>query len=125
MKPIKVIITKVFISDKSKDGKAFVDRNGKPYKKVGIQTNIHGPQWLSCLSFRDTDPVRELTEGQSADIIVEQNGQYLNFSIPSRLDLLEARVSELENKLSGTPINVAEEGLGELNEDIDPDSLPF
>jgi hypothetical protein len=125
MKPIKVIITKVFVSEKSKDGKPFVDRNGKPYKKISIQTDIHGTQWLSCLSFKDTDPVRNLSEGQSADIIIEQSGQYLNFSLPSRLDLLEARVAELENKLSGTPINVAEEGLGELEEEINAEELPF
>ncbi len=123
---MKIIITKVFVSDKSKEGKPFVDRNGKPYKKIGIQTNIHGSQWLSCLSFRDTDPVRELKEGQSADIKIEQNGQYLNFSLPTRLDLLEERIEKLESYVfSG--INPPPEGTTEesLEDEINPEDLPF
>jgi hypothetical protein len=99
MKPLNVIITKVYISDKNKDGVSFIDKNGKPYKKVAIQTNIHGEKWLSCLSFRDNDPVRDLVSGQSANIVVEEDGKYLNFSLPSRLDLLEARVEELEKQI--------------------------
>jgi hypothetical protein len=31
--------------------------------------------------------------------VVEEDGKYLNFSLPSRLDLLEARVEELEKQI--------------------------
>ena len=100
-KPLDVIITKVYIGDKNKEGKPLLDKHGSPYKKVAIKTNVHGDKWLSALSFRDNDPIRDLTEGQSAKIIVEQDGEYLNFSLPSRVDILEGKVAELEQAIFG------------------------
>lgn len=126
-KPIKVIIAKVYINDKSKDGKPLIDRNGKPYKKVAIQTDIHGQKWLSCLSYREDDDVRQLVVDQSAEIVVEQNGEYLNFKLPSRLDLLEAALGDVQkrvSKLEGT--DVPDIQLDEhLDDPIKPEDLPF
>ena len=46
---VKIVLTKIYISDEKKDGTKFIDKNGKPFKRVAIQTNSHGDTWLSML----------------------------------------------------------------------------
>lgn len=95
----KVRVLKVYKSDKDKAGKTFVAKNGKPFWKVAIQTDKTQNDWYSCLAFGQEDRVMRLKEGDEVDIIFETEGQYKNFSLPSRLDLLELRVKNLEDKL--------------------------
>lgn len=42
-----VTITKVTATDTKKDGSKCVDKNGKPFWKVGIKTNEYGEMWLN------------------------------------------------------------------------------
>lgn len=140
-KSIKVILEKVFVADADKAGNKFVDKNGKPYKKVAIKTDVHGDNWLSTLSFRDNDPVRDLQVGQSLDIVVEEvksgDRTFLNFSIPSKVDKLSMKIDELEKrviKLEGGEISQddqpeigghVEDTFGNLEDEITQDDLPF
>ena len=118
----KVKITKVYISDKDKDKKPLLTRDGKPYFKIGIKTDKFGEDWYSCLSFRDDDKVRNLQEGDEVIIAIEINGQYKNFKLPTRLDLLEERVDELEVKVGHiVPYPVAKIGKPEIT----AEDLPF
>lgn len=94
----------------------------KTYKKVGIQTREHGPKWLGAFSNKYNEKaLNDLKVGSTLDIIVETSpdGKYLNFRIPSEVDLLKVRVSALE----------AHAGIGQSQEtpadDISPDDIPF
>lgn len=89
----KVTITRTFVSDKSKDGVPFVSKMGKPYKKLAIKTTEHGDKWLSGFQNRDNENWKE---GDVVDVIIEKNGEYLNFSTPKPEDKLASRLSALE-----------------------------
>lgn len=117
----KVTIEQVYISDKNKDGEPFRTRDGKPFSKVGIKVN---GEWWTTLSFSEQDKVRQLKDGEEANVLLEENGQYKNFKLPTRLDKLELRVEALEYKLARDAtekkldIDKTQEGV---DEGFDPD----
>lgn len=89
----KIKITKISQTDKDKEGNQLTNKFG-PYFRIGLQTEQHGTKWLSGFSKNKLD----WAVGQEVDIEVTENGQYLNFSIPKKNDLLEDRVSKLEKE---------------------------
>ena len=105
----EVQVVKLFKSDKNKEGQPLTfNKNGKqvPYTRVAIQTSKHADKWLSAMFTNPNDPLNNLAEGERVKINVKENGQYLNFTLASRLDLLEERVEALEVFIkaeSGTP----------------------
>ncbi len=119
-----VKITKVFVSDKSKDGKPFVSKNGKPFWKIGILTDKYPKDWYSALAFSDDAEEKNLVEGQEVKIIFDNSGQYKNFQLPSRLDQLEERVAVLEaNSRLGLQNKPLVPDIKEI--EISNDDLPF
>lgn len=106
MQITKVHLTKVYASDKDKNGNPLVSKTGKPYTKLAIKCVEHGDKWLS--GFQNSTN-KGWAEGNEVDIIVKPNGEYLNFDTPKAEDMLSARVSALEvevlalrNALAGT-----------------------
>lgn len=96
----KVTITRVY--------RGAIDIAGKSTKKITIKTNVHGEAWLGCLPGMDKR-YDDLKEGDMLDIIVIQSGNYVNFKLPSKTDLLEVRVEKIEQHLfGGRPITTAE-----------------
>lgn len=100
MTPQKVKLTRVFSSDKDKNGKTFVTKTGKPFWKVAIQTDRTGDVWYSTMCFRQDAPEMGLKEGDEVTVILEKNGQWNNFKLPTKIDLLEIRVKDLEDKVA-------------------------
>lgn len=95
-------LTKVFKSDKDKEGKPLVGKYG-PYTKIGIKCTEYGDRWISGFvkswneNWKEGDTV-------NADVIV--SGEYLNLREPDPIaDLcklynkLEARVRVIEKAL--------------------------
>ena len=89
-----VKLTKVYRSDKDKNGNALKTKDGRPYTRVSIKTQEHGEKWLSGFENFNNQKWRE---GDHVDLEVEKNGEYLNFSTPSPLQLLTRRVEALED----------------------------
>ncbi len=119
----KTILTRVYLTDKNKEGKPFVNKFGKPYKKIAIKTELTGEEWLSSFIHAEKDERLSWKEGQQVIIKITQNGQYKNFEVADKIDLLEARVEALEKMFLSKP---ATNGSGAQKEDsIDSDSLPF
>jgi len=124
----KVILTKVYSSNKDKNGNELVNRNGKPYTRMSIKTQQHGDTWLSGFQNRTNENWKQ---GDEVEIIVTQNGQYTNFETPKTEDMLamrvkdlEIRVDRLEEKLNqGTkaPMTYTEKDL----QPDDEQQLPF
>ena len=77
---MKITITKIIRSDKSKDGKPFITKDGRPYTRIAIQTNEHGSKWLSGFEGFMT---KNWAEGQEVEVDVEVKGDYLNFKVLS------------------------------------------
>jgi len=98
------------------------ESNGRAWRKCGIQTDKHGAKWLSCfLNQRNESRLESLRKGDTVEIIVEEQGQYLNFRLPDRIDYLEERVMALEEKVGMK----GEEELASVSGEINEDELPF
>ena len=91
---IKITAISRFTTDKN--NKPLLTRDGRPYERVKIQTETHGPEWLSGFGNEITNSWKE---GDTVEAIVEKNGQYLNFSVPKKTDLLEERLTALEGRV--------------------------
>lgn len=89
----KVTLTRVFSTDKNKDGTPLMSKLGKPYSKMSIKCVEHGDKWLGGFKNRDNENWKE---GDQVDIIVKQNGDFLNYEVPKAEDKLAMRVSALE-----------------------------
>jgi hypothetical protein len=60
------------------------------------------------LKFKNLDKIQQWKKGDEVTIDVEQNGEYLNFKLPSKTDVLSERIFELEvrmEKLEGIIAN--------------------
>lgn len=93
---MKITVQKIYISDKKRDGSPLVSKQGKPYKKISIKTAEYPDKWLSGFY---SDDMRDWSEGDTKDVIVEQNGDFLNFKLPTKTDGLEERVRILEGQI--------------------------
>ncbi len=125
-------VTKIFKSDKNKLGQPFLDKNGKPFWKVGILTEATGEQWYSSLAFRADDQVMNMKEGSAYTLLIWQDGSFFNFKIPTKTDLLEDRVAALEAKVFSASLGstagvqgAVSTGIDYPEDDIDPEDIPF
>lgn len=93
------LITKIYKSDKNKDDVEFKiskgANKGKKFWKVAIQVDKFPDEWFSSLAFSQDDKVYNLKEGDE-EMFVFERGDYNNFKLPKREDLLEARIEVLE-----------------------------
>lgn len=81
----KVTITRVTVSDKTKDNRPLISsKSGKPYFKVGIQTNEYGATWINGLM--PFNPDRWENSVQDLEIYDEeyQGKIYKKFKLPAR-----------------------------------------
>ena len=93
----KLTITKVFKSDKDKNGNLLKTKDGRAYQKLAIKTKEYGDRWISgFLSFWNQD----WKEGMIVGASVEPNGDFLNLKKPDPVDELrqefKARIEALE-----------------------------
>ena len=110
----QVTITKVYRSDKDKNGNVLMSKAGRPYTKLAIKTKEYGDRWLSGFDNKDTS---SWNDGDTVELNIEEKGEYLNFNTKKssgqdwggvieviRLELsdLKKRVSNLE---SGDELN--------------------
>lgn len=89
----KITLTRVFSTDKNKDGTPLMSKLGKPYSKMSVKCVEHGDKWLSGFKGRENEHWKE---GDQVDVIVKQNGDFLNYEVPKAEDKLAMRVSALE-----------------------------
>lgn len=67
------------------------------WSKIGILTEELEDKWLGCFEDKyNATKLRAIQEGSVIEIVVTPNGDFLNFSFPTKVDLLEARVAHLE-----------------------------
>lgn len=91
----KIHIDQIFFNTKNKEGKPYTDRRNNPFTMVVVKWE--GKQ-ASGIAYAG-DEMLQWMQGQTVEAVLEQNGQYLNIKKPSKLDLLEARVKALEERL--------------------------
>lgn len=98
---MKIKITKIARYTTDKNGQPLIFKSGKnegkPYTSVRLQSDQHGERWIS--GFGD-DINAKWTEGQEVDIMIEEKGQYLNFTMPSKVGVLAETVKEQQSVLT-------------------------
>lgn len=108
----KVKLTKVFQSNKDKNGEPLVGQFG-PYYKIGLQTAEYPTKYIN--GFNKTE--LPWKAGDEVEIDLIEKGEYLNFKLPKKEDLAVAGIEELTKrvkKLEDT-LNLK---LAELKSDI-------
>lgn len=116
---ISLDVVKVFTSDKKKDGTPITDFNGRPARKVSIRTEQYPAKYLySFPSSKQDDPIFFISERSTIQAIVWENNGFMNFKLPTRLDLLEVRVKELEDAVFETEKTETKPAPKEENEDL-------
>lgn len=98
---MKVKVTRISKKDTDKDGvKLIGKKDGKPYWKIGIQTEQTGDEWLSGFANSTTDPRYTMEEGGTYSIGIQENHvgdkTYKNFRM---LKPEELKMEEMEEEL--------------------------
>ena len=112
---MKIKISKLYKSNKDKQGNPLKTKDGRPYTRIAIQTPAYGSKWIS--GFMGSWNF-DWQAGDEVDIDIEESGQYLNFKRPDPIKKLEERIVKLEEavfpKLERDP-NENEDECGELS----------
>lgn len=128
MNILQTQLTKVYINSEDKNGKKFLTKNGKPYKKIAIQTAEYGKEYLSSFIWNENDPRFNWQAGDVVEMIIEKNGQYTNFRLPTEIDIINIRLDKIEKHLFRIKKdNEANNDFGpeEPKDEITAEELPF
>lgn len=140
----KYTITRIYKTNVDKQGQPLM-ANGRPYTRMSVKVAEHGDKWISGFEGKES---KNWKEGSVVEMIVEQKGDFLNFSLPktngfdnSKLELILTKLSKIDlllglinDKLSqggqvtgtNTEIHVpTPEGVTYPEEDINPEDIPF
>lgn len=93
----KLTINKITRYTTDKDNKPLINAQGKPYTRVYLETVEYPNVKLSGFDSKETS---FLKEGSTLDAEVSQSGQYWNFKVLKKEDLLADRVAALEERVS-------------------------
>lgn len=93
-------ITRVAVTDKNKEGVEYKDKNGKKFKRVSVLFDKYPDQWHTCLAYNPDDAVMKLEAGYEGSFIREKNGDFLNFRMPSRVDVLDSELQALKARVA-------------------------
>ena len=120
-------VLRIFTSDKKKDGTPIIDFSGKPARKISIKTTQYPDKWLySYPTSKPDDPLLTICERTVIQAIVWENNGFMNFKLPTRLDLLEDRVRELEEAVFEPESSIKGKGEPEFTEEeLTGADLPF
>ena len=92
----KVKITKIYRSTEDKNGNKLVNKNGIAYTRLSLKTLQHGEKYLSGFGSKENENWKE---GDEVEIIIKQNGEYLNFETPKKDDKAIEMLSQILTKL--------------------------
>lgn len=93
----KFKITKITRYTKDKQGVQLKTKDGRDYTRVNLQVAQHGQKWIS--GFGSNTNVN-WKEGDEVELIVKENGEYLNFSEPKKIDAVDEKLEKILNKLT-------------------------
>lgn len=98
---MKKVLSECYINEKNKEGQPFIDKSGNPYKMCNVKfegdDNRYSMFIGSKYGLRDYETVSQWQPGMEVDVVLEQNGQYWNFKLPTKTDGLAERIGILEN----------------------------
>ena len=116
----EITIKTIYKNTERKDGTKLVTSKGDPYMKVTIKTINDTTLYRN--SFRESDISRLWDDGETHQVLVEQNGEYLNFTpadAPNNTDkLLREILKEIKEIKRNKPTENPFDGLDETEQAI-------
>lgn len=105
----KVTLTAVYHNDKDRNGNQYMSKAGKPYTKCNIKATEYGDKYISGFGNKTTQGWKV---GDTVEIEITPNGEYLNFSVPKAEAGLSSQDREMfmriEKKLDAVLWHVVE-----------------
>lgn len=98
----EVKLKSIYINEKKADGTPYIDKNGNPFKMAVIENEAGHKASMFCGKFqaKDLEEIKTWKSGDVVKINLEQDGKFLNFSIPNRTDELQDKIANLELRVS-------------------------
>jgi hypothetical protein len=122
-----MIINKIFFSDTNKEGQPYIDKTGKHYKRASIM--FQGQSKYASALVYEGSKIINWKEGDEVDVELEQNGDFLNVKVPSKVDkqigdynkAINIRIDGIERRLRKL------EGIegNEINTEVSVSEIPF
>lgn len=142
---MQVKLTKIYTTNKDKAGNELKSKKGAPYTRMSIKTEQHGDKWISGFKNKDNAGWKE---GDTVEVNIVENGQYLNFETPKVEDKNNEKLDKILFMLTGIKLelglikdqlpkrNVAQMEAHDvprddempnfdITDDINPDDTPF
>ena len=125
----KIKITKIYKTNKDKNGNELKSKDGRPYTRLSIKAEQFGDKWISGYENAHN---KDWQEGDEVEVIIKKNGEYLNFDTPKKddkvvemLSLLLTKVAHLQFKVDSIYENIPKKPLiGLKGEPVDVDPFP-
>jgi len=132
----KVKLTKIYTTDKDKQGNPLKSKKGFPYTRMSIKCEQFGDQWLSGFQ---NEGNKGWKEGDEVEITKTENTKdgktYLNFEVPKKDDKVVEMLSEILIKIGtinakldvlyGNAKGTPKVDPDYPDEDINPEEIPF
>lgn len=114
---MKITLTKVFTTNKDKEGNELKSKKGVPYTRMSIKANEYGDKWISGFQNKDN---KDWKEGDTVEVEIKENGEYLNFETPKKEDIASGQMTNILNILTTIKANqsLQWESLEEIREKI-------
>lgn len=114
----KVTLTAVYRNDKDKQGNPFKSKKGFPYTKLSFKCKEYGDKYVGGFGNKDNEGWKV---GDTVEVIVKQNGEYLNFDMPKVEDVQTERIAKLEARVTTLDLSLerrVRELFAELKSDL-------
>ena len=92
----KLTITGIWRNTTDKQGNPFKSAKGFPYTKLSFKCKEHGDRYIGGFGNKENEGWQV---GDIVEVIVKENGQYLNFEMPKKEDINNERLEALEKRI--------------------------
>jgi len=100
---MKVTLTKIYKTNKDKEGNELKSKKGFPYTRMSIKTEEHGDKWVSGFENKDN---KDWKEGDTVEVELKENGEYLNFETPKAEEVAYHQMTDILNSLATIKLKV-------------------
>lgn len=110
----KVTLTGIWRNTTDKQGNPLKSAKGIPYTKLSFKCTEYGDKYIGGFGNKANEGWKQ---GDTVEVIIKQNGEYLNFEMPKELDVATERVAKLEGRVTKLELSF-ERKFAELKSDL-------
>ncbi len=114
----KVTLTAVYRNTTDKAGNPLKSAKGIPYTKLSFKCKEYGDKYVGGFGNKANESWKQ---GDTVEVIIKENGQYLNFEMPKEVDMATERITKLEARVTTLDLSLerrVRELFSELKSDL-------